>query len=97
VSENETEAWTDNDDASDAESLCELEGEELEANLQMLMAALDEGNVFEVLTAKKTTREWKKAESNRGFGYNGQSLCRRQEIAKKAKEDAATREAAKTS
>jgi hypothetical protein len=55
MSEDETEAWTDKD-ASDAEGLCELEGEELEANLRlgMLMTALDEGNVFEALMAKKT-------------------------------------------
>lgn len=96
MSEDETEAWTD-EDASDAESLCELEGEELEANLRMLMTALDEGNVFEALMAKKTAREWEEAESNRGLGYNGHSLRRKQEIAKKALEDAATRKAAKTS
>ena len=47
--------------------------------------------------AKKTAREWKQAESNQRFGYNWHSLRRRQEIAKKAKEDAATWEAAKTS
>jgi len=97
MSENETEAWTDDDDASDAESLCELEGEELEANFRVLMAALDKGTPFEMFHAKKTAQEWKKAERNRNLGYNGLSLRRRQEIAKKAKEDAATREAAKTS
>jgi hypothetical protein len=94
MSENETEAWTDDDDASNAESLCELEGEELEANFRVLMA---EGTPFEMFHAKKTAQEWKKAERNRNLGYNGLSLRRRQEIAKKAKEDAATRKAAKTS
>jgi len=97
TSENETEAWTEDDEASEAESLCELEGDELEANFRVLMVALDEGTEFETLMAKKTAREWNKVESNRNLGYNGLSLRRKQEIAKKAKEGAATREAAKTS
>jgi hypothetical protein len=94
MSENGTEAWTDN--TSDAESLCELEGKELEANFQMLMIALDDGSVFDALMAKKTAQEWKKAESNWNLGYNGLSLQRKQELAKKEKEDAVIQETAKT-
>jgi hypothetical protein len=92
-SDNETDAWY-----SDVESLCEFEGDELDSNLEMLKAAFAaDGDVFEDLMAKRTTMDWKKVEKRRSLGYNGQSVRRQQELAKKAKEDAATREAAKTS
>jgi hypothetical protein len=42
------------------------------------MTALDEGNVFEAIMAKKTAQEWKEAESNWGLGYNRHSLHRKQ-------------------
>jgi len=77
---------------SDVESLCEFEGDELESNLEMLKATFAaDGDVFEALIAKRTATDWKKVERRR-MGYNGQSVRRQQELAKKAKEDAATRE-----
>ena len=64
----------------------------------MLKAAFAaDGDVFEDLMAKRTATDWKKVEKRRSLGYNGQSVRRQQEIAKKAKEDAVMREAAKIS
>jgi hypothetical protein len=64
--------WSD----SDGESLAELEGEELESSLCELKAELDAlaaPSKYDLITAVKTSQEWKTAEKKRGFGYTGNS------------------------
>jgi hypothetical protein len=54
---------------SNNESLCELEGDNLEENLKGLRAE----TVFDKLLGPKTSAGWKKAEQTRSLGYNGLS------------------------
>ena len=67
------------DPESDATSLCELNGDELEENLAALRLTDDTlkqstcSNGWRGIFGKKSMGEWKKAESNRALGYNGQS------------------------
>ncbi|KAI6043307.1 hypothetical protein EDC04DRAFT_2600198 [Pisolithus marmoratus] len=65
-------------DGSDAASLCELDGDELEENLAALGQSVEMMNkpnpsgwneTFQV----KTTKEWEKLEKNRSLGYSGHS------------------------
>jgi hypothetical protein len=75
-SESDYELSEDEWNDSETESLAELEGDELENNLQSLR---DEDQWLSVPTAyaeilkKKTTKEWAAAESSRCLGYNGLS------------------------
>ena len=65
---------SDSFDYSDAESLEELEGEELEANLNELRAELKELPIrmkYDLLMEPKTAKDWKKAEENCTLGYTG--------------------------
>jgi hypothetical protein len=79
-SETEYQPGTSSEDSeSDAESLDELSGDELEWNLQQQRELLVEVSVFtrptlySHITNPKTTCQWAKAEKNRALGYNGQS------------------------
>ena len=71
-------SWSDSDseDYSDADSLEELEGEELEANLNELRAEL-KGLViptkYDQFMELKAAKDWKKAEKSRTLGYTGNS------------------------
>ena len=61
-------------DYSDAESPEELEGEELEANLNDLRAELKELPIhmeYDLLMEPKPVKDWKKVEENRTLGYTG--------------------------
>lgn len=57
--------------------LDELEGEELRHSLEAQMTqeseSLGEDSIYRALMRSISTKEWKKAESHRGHGYNGQS------------------------
>ncbi|KAG1790001.1 uncharacterized protein HD556DRAFT_1192939, partial [Suillus plorans] len=54
---------------SDDESLCELEGNDLEENLKGLRAE----TFFDKLSWPKNSMVWMKAEQSRSLGYNGLS------------------------
>ena len=88
--------WSD----SDGDSLAELDGDELEANLRELreeVEALGAPSKYAQIATKKSALEWKKAEGNRALGYTGNSKCTQQRKAKEAWERAAFRGEARTS
>ncbi|KIM55578.1 hypothetical protein SCLCIDRAFT_10942 [Scleroderma citrinum Foug A] len=58
---------------ADTESLCELDGDELEGNLRELQEKEEKGSWDGVFNARKTSEEWQKVERNRNLGYNGLS------------------------
>jgi hypothetical protein len=60
-------------DYSDTESLEELEGDELEANLSELRAGIIAPTKYEQVMQPKLAEGWKKAEQNRSLGYTGHS------------------------
>jgi hypothetical protein len=70
-------AYADSEeDWSDDESLAELEGDELEANLSALheeAESWDAPNVFKVMMKPKNAKEWSKVEANRALGYTKNS------------------------
>jgi hypothetical protein len=91
------EVWSDD---SDGESLAEFEGEELESNLRELRAELDAlaaPSKYDLIAGKKSSREWKKAEKKRGFGYTGNSQRTKQRHAKAAREGEVVRQTANDS
>ncbi|KAG1833186.1 hypothetical protein EV424DRAFT_1533308 [Suillus variegatus] len=62
------------------DTLLELSGDELEENMRMLQAGcaveadlLTQTTAFEKIAAGVSSAAWKKAEKDRGLGYNGQS------------------------
>jgi hypothetical protein len=78
--------WSDD---SDGESLAEFEGEELESNLRELKVELDAlaaPSKYDLIASKKSSREWKKAEKKKGFGYTSNSQQMKQCHAKTARE-----------
>jgi len=71
-------SWSDSDseDYSDADSLKQLEGEELKANLNELRAELKELVIsmkYDQFMELKAAKDWKIAEKNRILGYTGNS------------------------
>jgi hypothetical protein len=75
------------DQWSDTESLVELEGEELEVNLQALRLKLSPEKVttlYDKIRDGKSAKTFTKAERNCGLGYNGLSKCTKQLHDKKA-------------
>jgi hypothetical protein len=102
--DSEQEEDTDgSDEWSDTESLAELEGEELEANLQALRPKLPvtspEGvtTLYEEIRCGKSAKTFADAEKNRGLGYNGLAKHTKQLQDKKARDGAAMREWARNS
>jgi ribosomal protein S13 len=81
--EDDPEDWIDlsNDTAIDDKSddeLDELEGDALRQSLETQMALEAEvlensAGLYQCLMRSISSKEWKKAEKNRGLGYNGQS------------------------
>ena len=68
--------------SSDDESLAELEGDELENNLQTLRQLEGEESevtewqtLYRKIVAHKTSKDWERAEKVRWLGYNRQSTC----------------------
>lgn len=85
---------------SDTESLAELEGDKLEANLQALRPGLPDTSLQELevtiaykeIKGEKPAKTFADAEKNHGLGYNGLSRRTKQLHDKKAQVGAATRE-----
>ena len=71
---------------ADGESVDELEGEELERNLQELREKEQKMLWDGVFVAQRTKKEWEKAEGKWNLGYNGLS-CRTQRRREKAARD----------
>jgi hypothetical protein len=74
---------------SEAETVEELEENELETNLEELQAEaklLESSTKYVQLTALKLKKDWKKAEGNQGFGYTGNSQHTKQRREKEAKD-----------
>ena len=70
--------------STDCESIQELEGDELEANLARLQdsekGSLQAPTLLDKISEPKKPLDWKRAEKKRGLGYNGHSKrtqCRR--------------------
>jgi hypothetical protein len=89
--------------SDEVESLAELEGDALEENLHELRAELESLGAaraapsnYELISAKKSDKEWKKAEKNRSLGYTGTSTRTKQRKAKAAREQAIARNEAKS-
>ena len=91
---------------SDAETLAELDGKELEENLQMLFAEelRDlglEGSVkpskYSQIATPKLAKVWKKAEKNWALGYTGSSQRTKQCNDKASRDWAALHKKAQTS
>jgi len=92
---------SDSDD-TDTESLCELEGKELEENLKALRKAGENAEWsnttgWSTLFETKTREDWKKGEKNRTLGYNGHSVQTHQQREKEARDRAAVRDKMKSS
>ena len=73
------------------ESLAELEGDALEENLRELRGEMESPRVastapsrYDLITAKKSVKEWQRAEKNRSLGYTGTSTRTKQRKAKAA-------------
>ena len=80
---------SEDDEWSDDESLAELEGDELEANLSALREeaeSWDTPNVFKQMMSPKDSKEWNKAEANQALGYNKNSSCTQERRRKEAQE-----------
>lgn len=89
--EDDLEGWIDlSEDSDDDDEIEELEGDELRESLESQMAreaeTILEAAVYQKLMRKITPKEWKKAELNRGLGYNGQSERSQQRRKKNARE-----------
>lgn len=96
--------YTDSGEEStdtELESLAELEGDELEANLRELRAELEDlGTIhtkYDHIMQMKSVTDWKKAERNRTLGYTGNSRRTQLRKAKEAREREALRTEAQTS
>jgi hypothetical protein len=90
--EEEMDGRDDLDEWSDTESLAELEGDELEANLQALKPGLRDTSLqelevttpYEEIKGGKSAKTFANAEKNHGLGYNGLSKHTKQLHDKKA-------------
>jgi hypothetical protein len=97
-----TESEWSNGSGSDEDSVVELEGDELDANLHELRKkahdkALEAFPKYAQIVMKKSAVEWKKAEKNRTLGYTGNSQRTQRRGVKEAWDRAAIREEAKSS
>jgi hypothetical protein len=87
---------------SDTETLAELDGEELEKNLQMLLAEELQDlegakpSEYSQIAALKSEKVWKKAEKNRALGYTGSSQHTQQRNDKASRDRAALHKNAQT-
>jgi hypothetical protein len=89
---------------SDTETLAELDGAELEENLQMLLAeelqdleGLANASKYSQIAAPKSDKVWKKSEKNRALGYTGSSQRTRQRNDKASRDRADLHKKAQTS
>jgi hypothetical protein len=99
-SESDYELSEDEWNDSETESLAELEGDELENNLQSLREEaqwLSMPTAYAEILKKKTTKEWAVAESHCCLGYNGLSDRTERRHVQKAREREEERKNAKKS
>ena len=98
--------WSDSDDSdfseeySDADSLEELEGDELKANLLELrteLADLGAPTKYDQIMESKLENDWRKVEQNYALGYNGNSKWTQERRAKEACDREASHKKAQTS
>jgi len=82
-------------DLEDTESLCELEGEELEKNLAALQLLVAEKSRKSEWSKVFGPADWKRAEKNRALGYNGHSDWTRRLREKEARDRATASEKVK--
>ena len=89
---------------SDTETLAELDGEELEKNLQMLLAeelqdleGPAKPSEYSQIAALKLEKVWKKAKKNRALGYTGSSQHMQQQNDKTSRDWADLHKNAQTS
>ena len=90
--------------SDEVESLAELEGDALEENLRELRAEVESLGAagaalsnYELISAKKSDKEWKNVEQKCSLGYIGTSTRTKQRKAKVAREQAIARNKAKSS
>jgi hypothetical protein len=83
----------DDENDDDDDDLEDLEGEDLLESLQnkwvllqQEIEELEKPTPYEHILKKTVAGEWKKAEAQRGLGYNGQSARWKREIAQKMRE-----------
>lgn len=96
--------WSDSDseydeDYTDTESLEDMDGDELDDNLQELKAELDDlftPTKYDQIMEPKLTTDWKKAEQNRNLRYSGNSKCTQEWRVKEAHNREASRTKART-
>jgi len=100
-SDGEEGDWSD-DDNSELEQLDEMEGEELENNLQALKAAMDllevpsrNPTIFDKISRHHSLKDWENAKKKLGYSGNLSQTQRRRD--KDARDQAEIREAAKIS
>lgn len=81
--------------SDEVESLAELEGDALEENLCELQAEVENLGAaraalsnYELISAKKSDKEWKNVEQKCSLGYTGMSIQTKQQKAKVAWEQA---------
>jgi hypothetical protein len=97
-SDDEGETGDDWSDSSDEESLVEFDGADL-GELREELENLENPKplLYDWIKGKKSTKEWNKAERNRGLGYTGNSVRTRQRNEQDARKRADFREEAKIS
>ena len=87
-SDSEDPDWSDMSDSDSEEEFSELEGEELLESLQMRLEKelelLSVPTPYEKIAAPVTSKQWAKAESNRCFSYNGQSVRTKRRVRQQA-------------
>jgi hypothetical protein len=100
VSETECRSEDWEDTGSDNKSLSELSGDDLDENMAEIRAeleVLEAPSIFAMMLKGKIQKHWKKAESDRGLGYNGLSDRTWQRRKRNAWERVTRRESARTS
>ena len=90
--------------SSDEGSLAELEGDELEDNLQTLRqleggesGVTEQQTLYSKIVTHKTSKDWERAEKVRGLGYNKQSTHTQERKRKQQRDQKASREKARAS
>jgi ribosomal protein S13 len=92
--EDRPDDWVDTPEDLEMDDLEELEGEELQNSLENQMDQESEmfekadAAIYRKLMRSISSKEWKRAEMNRGLGYNGQSERSKQRKKKEVKDRA---------
>ena len=68
-----TDSEADDEDDSEGTEYSDLEGDSLVESLQRTLESLRKPAPYEAIKQDLSTKNWKKTEQNRGFGYSGHS------------------------